>query len=341
MLQNRSSIFAAPLVYLVFFISAGVACQAQSSAACQSYSSYKIIALPFRPARINSSGLIAGSTEDHQPVIWSEKDGLREIELPDAFTSAEPQSINEHGAIVGEATAKSSGLPSAFRYADGKFSIISPDHSKAASINDSGDIAGEDSYRLFLWHGAKMLPLGDCCGGAIHAINNSGRIVGQINDKQGHYSAFLWDSVHAFKSLAPNKASNSTAVSINNAGHILVQTFVPNQVYLLTNNKTLLVKLSPELASQPLALNNCDEVVGEFGAASDFNHAFLWTQKQGFRDLNRFIDSDAEWNLESAVDINDRGEIIGFGDHANQQDVGFLLVPDASPAKPGLPRKPR
>ena len=238
--------------------------------------------------------------------------------------------MNANGAIVGEATRKDNSLPAAFRYSDAKFSLLSTDRSKAAAINDSGDVAGENSDRLVLWQNQKMLPLGDCCGGTIRAMNNRGEIVGQINDKQGHFSAFVWDSSHGFKSINPTKSLNSTAIAINDSGHILVQAFVPNEIYLQSNGKNTLVKLSPEYASQPLALNNCDQVVGEFGPASDFNHAFIWDQKHGFRNLNELANIGTEWNLESAFDINDRGEIIGIGDRGGEQDVGFLLVPDTS-----------
>jgi hypothetical protein len=81
------------------------------------------------------------------------------------------------------------------------------------------------------------------------------------------------------------------------------------------------------MASQPLALNDCDTVVGEFGVASDFNHAFIWDQKNGFRDLNKLSDVGSDWILETALDINDRGEIIGIADRGSNQDVGYLLVP--------------
>ena len=49
---------------------------------------YKVVALPFHPARINNHGVIAGTTEDHLPATWSQKDGLHAIELPTGFVSA-------------------------------------------------------------------------------------------------------------------------------------------------------------------------------------------------------------------------------------------------------------
>jgi probable HAF family extracellular repeat protein len=289
---------------------------------------YKITLLPFHPAGINSSGVIAGTTEDRHPATWSSTGGLREIELPEEFTAAEPAAINRAGEVVGAATHQGSEQSLAFDYLRRKFSVLSKDRSKAMAINDAGDVVGQSAERLVVWRKQKALPLGGCCGGVAHAINNRGQVVGELNDKDGHYSAFVWDATHGLSSIAPSDTRMSTALAINDAGDVLLQSFMPNAVYLRQNGKLTAVHLSPEFASQPLALNNCNVIVGEFGAASDFYHAFLWDEKSGFRDLNQLITAAAGWTLESALDINDRGEIIGVGDHGNEQDAGFLLVPD-------------
>ena len=74
--------------------------------------------------------------------------------------------------------------------------------------------------------------------------------------------------------------------------------------------------------------------IGEFGASSEWNHAFIWDEQHGFRNLNTLVDAGAEWNLETALSINDRGEIVGIGDRGGTQDVGYLLVPEKGvPAK--------
>jgi hypothetical protein len=68
--------------------------------------------------------------------------------------------------------------------------------------------------------------------------------------------------------------------------------------------------------------------VGEFGASSEWNHAFIWDEAHGFRDLNKVAGAGPEWVLETSLSINDRGEIIGIGDRGGAQDVGYLLVPE-------------
>ncbi len=274
--------------------------------------------------------MIAGTTEDHRAATWTEKSGLHEIELPEGFTAAEATGINASGDVIGFATKGDSKPSNAFRVHE-KFILLSPEKSEAAAINDSGDVAGKSADRLIVWFGSKAAPLGECCGGIIRGINSRGQGVGELNNKDGRYDAFTWDAAHGTKLIIPPHAVMSTAVAINNAGHVIVQAFTPNAIYLREQGRFTPVQLSNEVANQPLALNDCDVIVGEFGAASDFYHAFIWDRKQGFRDLNQLISADG-WRLESALDINNRGEIVGIGDHGNESDVGFLLVPETSPA---------
>jgi probable HAF family extracellular repeat protein len=315
---------------------------------CAAASHYKVIALPLQPARINNSGLIVGTTaavdtapisEDHRPAVWTEKDGLRVVELPAGFISAEPLGVNSAGDFVGTASREVNQFVAfAYLYLSGKFSLpaeqpeVHASRSRAMAINDSGDVAGQSGENLMVWRKQKALPLGGCCGGIAHGINNRGQVVGQVNDKEGHYSAFVWDTAHGLQSIAPPKSASSMAVAINQQGHVLLKSFTPNAVFLRREGKLTKVELSPEFASQPLALNDCDVIVGEFGVSSEWNHAFIWDEAHGFRNLNTLVDVGQEWNLETALSINDRGEIVGIGDRGGSQDVGYLLVPDSAVA---------
>lgn len=300
---------------------------------------YKVTALPFHPVRIGNSGVVAGTTEEHHPATWTEKGGLREIKLPESFTAAEVTGINLAGDIVGFATKSGSSQTYAFRFSKGKFALLSEASSKAAAINSSGDAAGQDAEHLVVWRKQKTIRLGGCCGGIAHGMNNSGEVVGELNDEQGRYGAFLWDSAHGLRSIAPPQASRSIALAINDAGHVLVQSLTPTAVFLRERDTLKPVQLSNEVASQPLALNICDVIVGEFGVASDFYHAFIWDKNDGLRDLNTLVSTGFEWTLKSAADINDRGEIIGIGAHGDDGDAGYLLTPDPSAQATKSPSK--
>ena len=328
------------VLFLAAILSCASAAQGNSHACIAPH--YKIIPLPLLPVRINDSEVVIGTTaradEEHQAALWTEKDGLRVIDLPAGFTAAEPKSINAKGEIVGTAWQEAS-KHSAFRYFQGALSLLPEHQATAMAINNAGAFAGQVAEHLTLWDDGKATQLGDCCGGIVHSINANKQVVGQVNDKEGHYSAFLWDRIHSIQPVAAPHSANSTALSINGHGHVLLQSFTPNTIYVVRDGKPSPVKLSPEFASQPLSMNDCDVIVGEFGPASDFNHAFIWDSKSGFRDLNKLADTGAEWTLETALDINNRGEIVGIGDRGGQQDVGFLLVPDARSTKSSATRK--
>lgn len=318
------------LAALVAFLP--VSLLAQNPGHCRSVEHYKILALPLHPARISNSGLIVGTTEDDRVATWTESAGLQPLHVPAAFGDVDPVGLNDDGDIVGQVTAGSSGKTQGFAYIQTEFKLLPLAESKAKAINNAGQITGEESPGgPFVWSAGKTRMLGGCCGGRAFSINNSGQVAGELDDREGHYSAFIWDSQRGMQSVAPPGARSSSALAINNLGHILIQSFSPNQIFLRADSKLTSVDLSPELASQPLALNDCDEIVGEYGPASDYYRAFIWDRKNGFRDLDHLVDKSERWNLQSAVDINSRGEIVGTGERANQGDVGFLLIPTPEP----------
>jgi hypothetical protein len=122
----------------------------------------------------------------------------------------------------------------------------------------------------------------------------------------------------------------SSAVAINDAGHILLQ--VGSDGYLDQAGSLQRLELSSKFYNSVRAMNNCDFVAGGYGPDSDHDRAFVWTATGGFQDLNSLIPSDSGWTLESATAINDRGEIAGRGDFhratsGHDDDRGFLLIP--------------
>lgn len=76
-------------------------------------------------------------------------------------------------------------------------------------------------------------------------------------------------------------------------------------------------------------INDFGEVVG-YSETSSGNHAFLWDG--AMQDLNSLI-NDPDWVLESAIAINDAGEIVGTGQFQGQPR-GFLLT-FGEPTTPG------
>src|SRR4029077_15396332 len=115
-------------------------------------------------------------------------------------------------------------------YENGKITLLPGDSAKALGVNDSGDVVGESKVKgkvpttPVLWKSGSVTDLGACCGGVASAINNAGQVVGYLYDSQGNYRAFLWDQAHGVQYLG-EPDSYSSAVAINNSGHVLVQEF--------------------------------------------------------------------------------------------------------------------
>ncbi|MCX6664990.1 MAG: PEP-CTERM sorting domain-containing protein, partial [Euryarchaeota archaeon] len=73
------------------------------------------------------------------------------------------------------------------------------------------------------------------------------------------------------------------------------------------------------------AINNLGQIVGSSTTPGNTaQHAFLW-QNGIIYDLNDFISPDSGWELIEANDINDAGQIVGYGIH-NGSIRAFLLT---------------
>src|SRR5262249_17477548 len=86
--------------------------------------------------------------------------------------------------------------------------------------------------------------------------------------------------------------------------------------------------LPGDSCSQSQAVNSKRQMVGE-SAPCDFTsaRAFLWENGGPMVDLNTLVPSGSGLQLDSAVDINDRGEIVGSGILANGNAHAILLIP--------------
>jgi uncharacterized membrane protein len=294
---------------------------------------YRLIALPLAPVSLNDSGQIAGTTTRHRAALWTQETGLHELELPIGFVRSEAVGIDNSGDVVGVASNASSSKRVGFLFRNGNQVTLSGREAKPSAINDAVQIAGESVDKAgvaqpVIWNTTHQVKLGACCGGTAIAINNQGQVVGQRYDEQGRYSAFIWDSTHGLRPVGP-PGNFTSAIAINNRGDVVVRTFSSGGAFLVRSGKApVKLALSPKFPSEPRALNSCVAIVGATGPFSDAYSAFVWDDLQGFRDLNQLIPPASGWKLEIATDINNRGEIVGTGDHNGDEEAGFLLVPE-------------
>jgi hypothetical protein len=292
---------------------------------------YAVVELPFLPEVISPSGVVAGITDAHRAVIWRRETGLRELSVPEGFHYTEPAAITKSGDIVVNAFDAQTRVRRAFIYSNSSVAALVGNQTFAHGASPSGLIVGEwvpegnPRGDGVYWNNNVPHSIGLCCGGTIKAANKAGNLIGDAYDAQGRYHAFVWNRSRGQRMVGPAEGYSS-AVAINDAGHILLQ--VGSEGYLDKVGRLQHLELSSRLYNNVRTLNNCDVVIGGYGPDSDHYRAFQWSAAAGFQDLNSLIPRDSGWVLESATAINDRGEIVGRGDF-DRDDRGFLLIPQS------------
>ena len=306
-------------------------CAAQSKNSKCEAAHYELVEVPLRATGINNSQTIVGTGKAGRAAVWSQHDGLREAETPSGFTQSEGIGLNDRGFAIGVAINRQTTQRQGFTFVNGKVTLLTGQHSRPFAVNDSEQVVGESQAQgattsaAVIWKGAKVTPLGDCCASVAYAINNHGTAIGNIYDKSGTYRAFVWDEARGLRRVGPAEGF-SAALAINQAGEILLQEF-PNDIVLYRDGAMKRLALSDKRpAAHPKSFNNCDAIVGSYGPFGDADRAFVWSEAQGFRDLNDLISGKKGWVLQMATGINEAGEIAGWGEH-NREDAGFLLVP--------------
>ena len=267
---------------------------------------------------------------------------------------------------------RSDHLGRAFRWVDGTLTYlgalgkcsfcgnVQDARSAAYDLNNAGQIVGESTYNspsinanhAFVWENGIMQDLGTLPGdghSTAVGINKRGQIVGWSARSDNAFSdpqkAVLWDNGTIKQLVGPGRSN--CAANINDQGDVVgAAVFLLGSVY---NNHAIIwqneevTDLGPGVA---LAINNAREIVGvtDLGTYRDIcydlyrtsflfgaNVAVRW--KDGVRtDLNTLIPANSGWQLEAATDINDAGEIIGYGYYSATPGVfptpaTFRLIP--------------
>ncbi len=174
------------------------------------------------------------------------------------------------------------------------------------------------------------------------AINDAGVIVGRSSGADLVNHAVLWTkkgTKWSITNITPPGAIDSEAVSINAKGFI-------TGFYIGKDNHThgfVRGAFSPGKTSfkiiatpagfatvMPASINSKNQVVGQLETSGGTSTAFLW-QLTGARatvtKLNNLLPANSGWNLDQAMSINTKGQIVGLGRHNTGEDFGFLLSP--------------
>ena len=289
---------------------------------------------------INDSGQVVGGCGDgfnYSHAFLYDHGTMTGLGGLGGWSVGESHDINNNGQVVGWSHH-------AFLYSNGMMSDLGTlgfywDSSDATSINDIGQVVGayqttcEQYSHAFLYHDDKMSDLGTLGGGSSVAtsINNSGEIVGYSDMADGHLHGFLYtNGVMADLTLLGNFCNyDNIAYAINNCGQI-AGVFGYRAFFYSNGIVTNLGTVGNDNYSCALGMNDRGQVVGVSATPGTYNyhdyHAFLYSDGH-LIDLNSMIDPSSGWTLCEARDINNHGQIVGYGYNSQGQQRAFLLTP--------------
>lgn len=311
---------------------------------------------------INNAGQVVGEYRDAfgdlRAFLYSDGD-LKDLGTLGGL-SAVANEINDAGQITG--ASETGGFPShakGFLYSDGVMRDIGDlggpfPSSIGHAINDAGEITGvsrsERALDAFLYSDGRMHRLElsrDACDqfpSFGYDINNSSQITGfayRLTALGCRGTAFLYEDGAMLLIGALLPEFSTIGYGINDSGQVVLQAIGTGEAggYLYTEGR--MEKIGDVI---PWAINDSGWVVGQTGLGGSTSRAFLYLDGEMF-DLNDLVADMSEWDhLRSAQDINDSGQITGFGLTASGEFRAFLLIPllieVRIDVKPGSKRNP-
>jgi probable HAF family extracellular repeat protein len=140
------------------------------------------------------------------------------------------------------------------------------------------------------------------------AINNLGQIVGYSFVDSSPYTvrqAFLWQNGHMQNLDGLSSGYNNQAISINNLGKVLGQTFSPpNFPYFTWTQRGGIQSLDLQ-GGVACKIADDGSIVGQRN-----DHAWLWLASSRWVDLGTLPAPFDYWSI--ALDINKNGEVVGY-----------------------------
>lgn len=254
---------------------------------------------------------------------------MRDLGTPPGYTDSTGVGVSDRVEVVVSATSSAArpGLPGghAFLYSGGRMTdIVMPPgcaESRVGGISAAGQVVGtcrvlsalRRQTRPFLYDSRTQamtilsVPAPYIRGWAYQA-NVSGQVIGDASLPGGRSHAALWRGNRMTDLGAPPGYPISIGESLNSRGEAVGNCFFDADSFQGF--------LSMHAGGDNALRRYLDR---------SSEHAFVYSGGK-MQDLNDLIPRDADWILEEAHGINDRGQIVGKGLHGGRERA-FLLTP--------------
>ncbi|MEH2315647.1 MAG: hypothetical protein V7K24_00570 [Nostoc sp.] len=202
-------------------------------------------------------------------------------------------------------------------------------YSNATSMNNLGQIVGTSEKEVF--HDTSVYVSGGAYGTEPGYIYHQGY---NTTEEQ----AFIYSNGNMTGLGTLPGGNSSTATDINNSGQVIGDSNTGNNsehAFLYSQGQmTDLGTLPGYQDSYAIAINDAGQIIGDSYSDYNYNSACPFLYSNGkMTDLNSLIPQDSGWTLLDSRAINNKGQILGYGQIGGQYHA-FLLNPISTTATP-------
>ncbi|MEE9271194.1 MAG: hypothetical protein V3V49_13150 [Candidatus Krumholzibacteria bacterium] len=268
---------------------------------------------------------------------WSQDEGMVLLPAPpgrDALRYG-ARDINDAGVIAGDGGGDGG---EAWRFQDGEYTLLGTIENDPLStgpgLNENGDMAGYSGDPSF--GRPKHLFRYTDDGGMVSLLSGRGTGINDSRQVTGYFEKTYgggWEAVRIdadgevlYLGFLPGH-KDSFGFGINNAGQIVgtSRRSESSTAFVYTDGVGMRVIPGVSRWNSAVAINKRGHVVG---SATDPGRSFRWTPETGTQELTSLIEPSLEIQIRSAMDINDRGQIVAYGlDLNRRENVQLLLTP--------------
>jgi probable HAF family extracellular repeat protein len=306
---------------------------------------------------INNKGQVTGQTgigATEKTFVFA--DGkMSALDMPPGVIFSGGRSINDRGEIAGVHASDASEYWFLFVYRAGKVTLLKSlgyDDNEIGEINNAGQVVGTfgdyqaGRYHAFVYAAGKSVSLfPDTLQSNAKGINDSGQITGTVTTEDGITSAFIYregkfrllgglgagGSGFNFGGTASSRSGwLSGGTAINRWGHVVGAAAVGDRYHAFRYRGGVMTDLGVMTRngdSGATSINDAGHVVGSWGNADRTKQGVFIYLAGRMHDLNALTAKRRGFELQNALDINNAGQIVGYGAYPGQAIRAFLLTP--------------